>query len=74
MHLLLIFFLCLLIVGILVILNKVFFVFIILVFFQIFFLQIKKIKIDDPNSCYNIFKSNNYLGLILTIGLIFGKI
>ena len=69
-----IFFLSLLIVGILVKLNKVFFVFMIVVFFQIFFLQIKKIKIDDPNSCYNIFKSNNYLGLILTIGLIFGKI
>jgi len=69
-----IFFVSLLAIGLLMELNKIFFIFMIIVFFQIFFLQIKKLKINDPISCYKIFKSNNYLGFILTIGLILGKI
>ncbi len=69
-----IFFICTLITGYLMELNKIFFMFMIVVFFQIFFLQIKKINIDDPHNCYNTFKSNNYLGFIITLSLILGKI
>ena len=69
-----IFFLSLLIVGLLMELNKIFFIIMFLIFLQIFIFQLKKLKISNPVSCYNIFKSNNLLGLILTIGLILGKI
>ena len=53
---------------------KIYYMFMIVVFFQIFFLQIKKINIDDPHNCYNTFKSNNDLGFIITLSLILGKI
>ena len=69
-----IFFLSLLIVGLLMELNKIFFIIMFLIFLQIFIFQLKKLKISNPVSCYNIFKSNNLLGFILTIGLILGKI
>ncbi len=69
-----IFFLSLLTTGYLMELNKIFYIFLILVFLQIFFFQINKFKIDDPINCLKIFKSNNYLGFIVTLGLILGKI
>tara|TARA_Y100000996_G_scaffold398213_1_gene366048 strand:- start:457 stop:1320 length:864 start_codon:yes stop_codon:yes gene_type:complete len=69
-----IFFLSLLAMGYLMELNNIFFVFLIFIFFQIFFFQIYKLKIDNPINCFKIFKSNNYLGLILTLGLVLGKI
>ena len=69
-----VFFLSLLTIGYLMELNNIFYIFLILVFFQIFFFQINKFKIDDPINCLKIFKSNNHLGFIVTIGLILGKI
>ena len=68
------FFLSLLAMGYLMELNNIFYIFLIIVFFQIYFFQIYKLKIDDPINCLKIFKSNNYLGFILTFGLIIGKI
>ncbi len=69
-----IFFTCLLITGYLMELNKIFFLSMMIVFFQIFFIQIKKLSFKDPQNCYNIFKSNNYLGFLIALSLIFGKI
>ena len=69
-----IFFISILIISYLMELNKIFFIPMIIVFFQIFFVQIKKLNLKDPQNCYNIFKSNNYLGLIITLSLILGKI
>jgi len=69
-----IFFISILIISYLMELNKIFFIPMIIVFFQIFFVQIKKLNFKDPQNCYNIFKSNNYLGLIITLSLILGKI
>ena len=42
--------------------------------FQMYFFQLKKLKINDPSSCIKTFKSNNFLGLIILLGLILGKI
>ena len=33
----------------------------------------KMLNINNPNSCLQIFKSNNFLGLLIFIGLIIGK-
>jgi len=41
---------------------------------QMFFFQLKKLKINNPTSCIKTFKSNNFLGLIILLGLILGKI
>jgi 4-hydroxybenzoate polyprenyltransferase len=69
-----VFFLSLLTTGYLMELNNIFYIFLIFIFFQIFFLQIYNLKIDSPIYCLKIFKSNNYLGFILTMGLILGKV
>jgi len=61
-------------IGILSNMNNFYFLFLILVSVHLFFLQLKKLKISDPTECLKIFKSNNYLGLIVFITLIIGKI
>jgi len=69
-----IFALSLILIGFLMKLNYYYFIFISLAFIQMFFFQIKRLKINDPKNCLNIFKSNNFLGSIIFISLIVGKI
>jgi len=69
-----IFALSLISIGFLMKLNYYYFIFISLAFIQMFFFQIKKLKINDSKICLNIFKSNNFLGSIIFISLIVGKI
>jgi len=69
-----IFALSLISIGFLMKLNYYYFIFISLAFIQMFFFQIKKLKINDSKICLNIFKSNNFLGSIIFISLIMGKI
>jgi len=38
------------------------------------FNQIKKFDLNKPSSCLAAFKSNNFLGFLVTINLIVGKI
>jgi len=63
----------LLVVGYLMSLNKLYFIFLIVILIQMFYFQIKKLEIDKPLKCLNIFKSNNFLGLLVFIGLLVGK-
>jgi 4-hydroxybenzoate polyprenyltransferase len=69
-----IFALSLISIGFLMKLNLYYFIFISLAFIQMFFFQIKKLKINDSKICLNIFKSNNFLGSIIFMSLIMGKI
>ena len=54
--------------------NNLFFIFFILPFTHLFILQIKKLKINDGLSCLKIFKSNNFLGLLIFFNILIGKI
>jgi 4-hydroxybenzoate polyprenyltransferase len=67
------FFLTLLAIGFLMDLNKFYFLFLILIFFQIFNFQLKKLNIQISSSCLRIFKSNNFLGLMVFTSIILGK-
>ena len=69
-----IFFITLIGIGFLSEMNKLYFIFLIIIFLQIFFFQLKKLKIKDPVSCLKIFKSNNSLGMIVFFSLIIGKL
>ena len=69
-----IYLLCLLIAGYLLNLNKISLIIFILIFIHMIYFQLKKLEIENPKSCLAIFKSNNFLGLIVLIGLIIGKI
>ncbi len=61
-------------IGFLMDLNKLYFIFLLLIFVQIYYLQIFKLNIQNTDNCLKIFKSNNSLGLMVFVALLFGKI
>tara|TARA_B100001057_G_scaffold84064_1_gene79861 strand:+ start:1268 stop:2131 length:864 start_codon:yes stop_codon:yes gene_type:complete len=69
-----IFFVNLVLTGLLSGMNKVYFIFLLFVFFQIYYFQLKKLNIDNPSSCLKIFKSNNLLGMLVLVSILIGKI
>jgi len=69
-----IFLLSLYIVGHLMDLNKIFLIFFFLIFIQMYYFQLKKLQLNNPISCLNVFKSNNILGALVFLGLVLGKI
>ena len=70
----LVFLIIILIIGLLMDLNKFFYVIFIIIFLQMFYFQIKKLDIENKFSCLKIFKSNNFLGLLVFLSLVVGKI
>ena len=68
------FFLFLLITGYFMELNRYYFLLNILIFLQLFVYQIKRLKIKIASNCLQIFKSNNFLGLIIFLSILLGKI
>ena len=69
----LIFFLTLITIGFLTEMNNFYYIILILVFIQMFYFQLKKLDVNNPLSCLKTFKSNNFLGFIILIGLLSGK-
>ena len=70
----LMFIICILITGILMKFDYLFFMFSIIPFLHLTIYQIKKLQANNPKSCFNIFKSNNAFGLILFINILIGKL
>ena len=68
------FVLTLTIIGYLMKLNNFYYFFMFCIFFQIFYSQLKKLEIKNAASCLKIFKSNNFLGLLVFFTIIIGKI
>ena len=69
-----IFIFSLILTGYLMKLNNVFYLLIAIIIFQMFFSQLKKLNIKNTSSCLKIFKSNNFLGLLVLSSLVVGKI
>ena len=46
----------------------------IITFYHLVIYQIKNLAVQDPPMCLKKFKSNNFLGLIIFINILFGKI
>ena len=61
-------------VGFLMKFNFIFFVFSLIPIYHLFLYQIKKFSSTDPIVCLNLFKSNNFIGLIIFVSLLVGKI
>ena len=70
----LIFIACLILIGLLMKFNFIYFLFLIIPMFHLIFVQLYKLNINDQNNCLSNFKSNNFLGLIIFINLLIGKI
>jgi len=69
-----IFLMSLLSIGILTEMNSIYLILLILIFFQMFYMQLKKLNVQIPSSCLKTFKSNNFLGFIIFLTLVIGKI
>tara|TARA_B100001057_G_scaffold428099_1_gene453325 strand:- start:13871 stop:14734 length:864 start_codon:yes stop_codon:yes gene_type:complete len=69
-----IFFIVLLVEGYIMELNRFYFFALLPIFIQIFYFQLKKLKIKIAFSCLKVFKSNNFLGLLIFVSLILGKL
>ena len=69
-----IFLILLFMTGYLMNFNKLSLIIFIITLIQLYYFQLKKLNIDHSESCLKIFKSNNYLGFIVFVGLLIGKL
>ncbi len=60
--------------GLIMKLNSFFYLTFILIILQMFYFQLKKLNIKNSSNCLAIFKSNNFLGLLILLSLMSGKI
>jgi 4-hydroxybenzoate polyprenyltransferase len=67
-------FLIMIALGILENFNIFYYAFSLIIGYHLFFYQLKNVDLDNPMNCLKIFKSNNFLGFIVFIQLIIGKI
>jgi len=54
--------------------NIIYFLFLLFPLLHLFQFQIKNFKSDNPSACLKLFKSNNFLGLIIFVNILIGKI
>ena len=64
----------LIIIGFCMNFKYVFYYFMVIPIFHLFYYQIYNFNSRDPKSCLKIFKSNNFLGLLVFVNLLIGKI
>ena len=65
----LVFVISLIFVGILMKFKIYYYLFLIIPIIHLFFFQIKKLNVNNPINCFNKFKSNNFLGLVIFINI-----
>ena len=70
----LIFIISLILVGIFMKLNTMFYFFIIIPTAHLFFYQIYNLNFKDPKNCLKIFRSNNFFGIIILCNILIGKL
>ena len=70
----LIFTITLIMIGIFMEFKYPFFIFLSISIFYMFMFQIKNLKTEDPISCLKIFKRSNFLGFIIYINILIGRI
>ena len=54
--------------------NQLYFIFLITIIYHMYFFQLKNFNSKEPSVCLKIFKSNNFLGLLIFISLLIGKL
>ena len=69
-----IFIISLLLIGVLMSFKYYYFMFLIFPIFHLLVFQVKKLNTERPIDCLNRFKSNNFLGMIVFINILIGKL
>ena len=68
------FFISLIIIGILMNFKTLYFLTLIITFLHLLVYQIKNLNVGDASQCLQKFKSNNFLGLIIVMNILIGKL
>ena len=68
------FYLSLILIGLLMAFSKFYFIFSLIILLQLFFYQVYTLKVEKPEDCIKKFKSNNFLGLLIFLNILIGKI
>ena len=69
-----IFFMSLIYIGFEMNFSNIYFFVLILIALHLFFFQISQLKINSKKNCLEVFKSNNFLGFLVFVNLLIGKI
>ena len=69
-----IFIISLLLIGVLMSFKYYYFIFMIFPILHLLIFQIKRLNTNSPSDCLNKFKSNNFLGMIIFINILIGKL
>ncbi len=64
----------LILIGILMNFKNIYFLFMLLPIYHLFIFQIKKLNPSSPDNCFAKFKSNNFLGFLILINILVGKL
>ena len=64
----------LILIGFLYEFSKLYYLSLIPIIYHMYFIQLIKFNSNNPNICLKIFKSNNFLGLIIFFSLLIGKL
>ena len=70
----LIFYSSILMLGIFMSYSLYYFLFSLLILLHLMFYQIRSLEVLDPKLCLKIFKSNNFLGLLVFLNILVGKL
>ena len=68
-----IFFISLIVIGVLMNFSNFFYFTLLITFLHLFYYQVKLLNTKNPENCLKIFKSNNFLGLVVYINILVGK-
>ena len=68
-----IFFISLITIGMLMNFSKFFYFTLLITFLHLFYYQVKSLNTKIPENCLKLFKSNNFLGLVVYINILVGK-
>ena len=69
-----IFIISLFLIGVLMSFKYYYFIFLIFPILHLLIFQIKRLNTNSPSDCLNKFKSNNFLGMIIFINILIGKL
>ena len=61
-------------IGFLMNFKNIYFLFMLLPIYHLFIFQIKKLETSLPNDCFIKFKSNNFLGFLILVNILIGKL
>ena len=64
----------LILIGFLEKFSKLYFISLIMIVLQMYYFQLKKFRKNSPSECLEIFKSNNFLGTLVFLILLVGKL